>query len=142
MALTKITQSAGGVVINEDGEVLVVCQNGNSWSLPKGHIEQGESAIEAARREINEESGIAELLFIKKLLTYTRPRIGLSGGDDLSESKEITLFLFKTTEKALSPKDPKNPEARWVAKTEVARLLTHPKDQEVFQKILKDREIS
>src|SRR3989344_5541862 len=51
----KKTKSAGGVVVNEKGEVLIVNQNGDSWSLPKGHIDPGETAIEAARREIGDE---------------------------------------------------------------------------------------
>ena len=55
------TKSGGGVVLNEKGEVLVVSQRGNAWSLPKGHIEAGEDAIAAARRETLEESGLADL---------------------------------------------------------------------------------
>ncbi|MCK4247280.1 MAG: NUDIX hydrolase, partial [Methanomicrobia archaeon] len=43
----KQTKSAGGVVINEDNQVLVVNQNGNSWSLPKGHIDYGEDKLDA-----------------------------------------------------------------------------------------------
>ena len=57
----KKTESAGGVVLNKKGEVLIVNQYGNSWSLPKGHIEEGEEILEAAKREIYEESGIKNL---------------------------------------------------------------------------------
>ena len=124
--------------MNASGEVLVVNQNGDSWSLPKGHLDAGEDELQAARREIYEESGIKELELIKKLGTYERPRIGLSGGDDSSELKRITLFLFRTTQTELNPRDPKNPEARWVEKTRVAGLLTHPKDKEFFLRCLKE----
>ena len=51
----KKTESAGGVVKNKEGKILVVSQRGTSWSLPKGHIEQGEDALQASRREIQEE---------------------------------------------------------------------------------------
>ena len=44
---------ATGVVVNKKGEVVVVNQNHNSWSLPKGHIEKGEDPLAAAKREIN-----------------------------------------------------------------------------------------
>jgi len=44
----KETKSAGGVVINNHGRILVVSQKGTSWSLPKGHIDEGESACVAA----------------------------------------------------------------------------------------------
>ena len=132
-----VSKSAGGVVLNPGGKVLVVSQNGNSWSLPKGHLDPGETELEAARREIREESGVRELRLVKKLGTYERLRIGLHGGEAEGETKRITLFLFRTAQTALQPLDPKNPEARWVEKEQVAGLLTHPKDKEFFLNALK-----
>jgi 8-oxo-dGTP pyrophosphatase MutT (NUDIX family) len=129
------TRSAGGVVTNEEGEVLVVSQRGTSWSLPKGHIDPGEEALAAARREIYEESGIRRLELIGELGTYERYKIGVDGGDDRSELKTITMFLFRTKEKSLRPVDPDNPEARWVEKGKVALLLTHEKDREFFRRV-------
>jgi ADP-ribose pyrophosphatase YjhB (NUDIX family) len=131
----KKTHSAGGVVINSEGEVLVVSQHGTSWSLPKGHIDPGENALAAAKREIYEESGIRGLEFVRELGTYERHKIGVDGGDDRSELKVITMFLFRTSEKSLRPVDPDNPEARWVEKSKVALLLTHEKDKEFFQRL-------
>ena len=129
------TRSAGGVVTNSEGEVLVVSQRGTSWSLPKGHIDPGESPLAAARREIHEESGISQLELVRELGTYERQKIGLDGGDDPSELKIITMFLFRTNQKSLKPVDADNPEARWLEKTKVIGLLTHQKDKEFFQRI-------
>ena len=129
------THSAGGVVTNREGEVLVVSQRGTSWSLPKGHIDPGESALVAAKREIYEESGIRDLEFVRELGSYERHKIGVNGGDDRSELKVITMFLFRTSEKALKPVDPDNPEAKWLEKSKVDNLLTHRKDREFFQRI-------
>jgi len=134
----KHTYSAGGVVLNKDGLVLVVNQNGNSWSLPKGHIDPGEEKLEAAIREIYEESGIKNLDLIKELESYERYRIGMDGGEDRSETKTIYMFLFTTEEEKLEPLDPGNPEARWVEKEKVAELLTHKKDKEFFLNIIND----
>jgi ADP-ribose pyrophosphatase YjhB (NUDIX family) len=127
------THSAGGVVTNSEGKVLVVSQHGTSWSLPKGHIDPGEDVLGAARREIYEESGIRDLEFIRELGSYERHKIGVDGGDDRAELKVITMFLFRTSEKLLKPVDPDNPEAKWVEKSKVAPLLTHEKDREFFQ---------
>lgn len=135
---SKIVESAGGVVLNPRGDVLVVNQNQNSWSLPKGHIDPDESALEAAKREIYEESGVKTLRFVRALGSYERPRIGKDGGNDLSEIKRITLFLFTTTQERLCPVDPQNPEARWVPRSKVAALLTHAKDKVFFRALLKD----
>jgi len=129
------TRSAGGVVINRAGEVLVVSQRGTSWSLPKGHIDAGEDALAAARREIHEESGIRDLELVRELGSYERYKIGVDGGDDRSERKVITMFLFRTEETTLRPVDPENPEARWVEKSKVALLLTHERDKEFFRRV-------
>lgn len=129
----KKTRSAGGVVLNKDGDVLVVSQHGITWSLPKGHIEGKEDALSAAKREIFEESGINDIEFVKELGTYTRPKITKYGiGDDVTELKTITIFLCKTKQNDLKPQDKDNPEAIWVKKDEVAKLLSHPKDKEFF----------
>jgi len=133
--VTKNTKSAGGVVMNQKGEILVVNQRGTSWSLPKGHIEEGEDQITAAKREVYEESGINQLEFIHELGSYQRYKIGKDGGEDKSELKTMHMFLFKTNQDSLKPVDIENPEARWVEKEKVADLLTHPKDKEFFLKI-------
>lgn len=136
--LMKRTKSAGGVVVNKKGEVLVVNQRGVAWSLPKGHIDPGEDAIKTAKREINEESGIAEseLKLIKKLGKYQRYKISKDGtGEDKSELKEIEMFLFTTEQMSLKPIDKHNPEARWVSKNKVAALLTHHKDKEFYESV-------
>lgn len=132
---TRETETAGGVVVNSRSEVLVVSQNGDSWSLPKGHIEKGEEALSAAKREIFEESGVKNLILIKSLPSYKRFRIALGGGDDQSELKTIHMFLFRTADETLAPSDSANPEARWVAPNDVAKLLTHHKDKEFFNRI-------
>ena len=130
----KETTSAGGVVMNSKGEVLVVSQGGTSWSLPKGHVEVGEDSLKAAKREIYEESGIKKLNLIKEFPVYKRFRLQ-NGGDDVTELKTIIMFFFETQEMILKPIDKENPEARWVTKEEVAGLLTHPKDKEFFLSI-------
>jgi 8-oxo-dGTP pyrophosphatase MutT (NUDIX family) len=127
----KRTESAGGVVINRRGEILVVSQHGTSWSLPKGRIEAGEDRLAAARREIYEEAGITELELLEELGSYTRFRLN-GAEEDTSELKTIHMFLFRTEQNDLAPVDPDNPEARWVERGEVAELLTHPKDREFY----------
>lgn len=146
--MTKRSESAGGVVVNGEGKVLVVKQHGRgrvkdlnvgfSWSLPKGHIEPDESPEVAAKREIYEESGIENLEFIKPLGTYQRYKISLDGRDDHSELKTIHMFLFRTDQTSLRPVDSHNPEARWVEKEKVVDLLTHEKDREFFSSVLRD----
>jgi ADP-ribose pyrophosphatase YjhB (NUDIX family) len=131
------TKSAGGVVINNKGQVLVVSQYGTSWSLPKGHIQENEDELTAAKREIHEESGITDLHLVRKLGTYSRFRIGKDPRyDDQTELKEITIYFFKTNQEGLSPLDVNNPEAKWVEKEDVADILTNEKDRAFYSSIM------
>ena len=62
--------SAGGVVIKKERKevkVLLIKDSYGHWIWPKGHIEKGESAEEAAIREISEETGLKTLEIVKKL---------------------------------------------------------------------------
>lgn len=136
----KRTRTAGGIVLNAlTGKILVVSQNGDSWSLPKGHLDPGEDDVTAARREIAEETGVTDLTLIRTLGEYERHAIGHGGrGEQTDEMKTIVMFLFLTTQDSLRPSDPKNPEARWVAPDAVPDLLTHAKDAEFFRDAMRD----
>ncbi|MFT4762059.1 MAG: 8-oxo-dGTP pyrophosphatase MutT (NUDIX family) [Paraglaciecola sp.] len=56
----KIVAAAGGVVYNEKKEVLLIFRL-DSWDLPKGKIDHGESREDAAVREVQEETGIQNI---------------------------------------------------------------------------------
>ena len=51
-------RSAGGLVIRGGEVLLIALQEGRRWQLPKGHLEPGESAEQAAMREVREETGV------------------------------------------------------------------------------------
>ncbi len=55
-------RAAASAAIFRDGKVLLAQRSKpplkGIWSLPGGHIEAGEKAIDAAHRELNEETGI------------------------------------------------------------------------------------
>lgn len=132
------TKSAGGVVVGPMEKIIIVSQHGTSWSLPKGHLNEGENELAGAKREIYEETGITDLEMVKKLGTYWRYRLGKKSEELKTEKKFITIFLFKTKTEIMNPVDPENPEAKWVNKEEVVNYLTHEKDKEFFRKIMKE----
>ena len=96
---TKHVKCAGGIVINKNKEVAVVNQNHDSWSLPKGHIDPGESNLETAKREIYEETGIIDLKLI------------YSGGTILSETQQCK---YLTTNKFTFRKFILHPPSRFI----------------------------
>ncbi len=61
-----IIDAAGGLVERSDDKFLFIYRN-NKWDLPKGGIEKKELIIEAAKREVKEETGLADLIVINKI---------------------------------------------------------------------------
>ncbi|HVW66735.1 MAG TPA: NUDIX domain-containing protein [Candidatus Peribacteraceae bacterium] len=137
---SEFSHSAGGVVVGPHGKVLLVLQRDRTWSLPKGHIKDGEDPRDAAVREIIEEAGIIDLQMIKILKSYSRFRLTNTGREDMHSLKRITMYLFITNQTQLMPADPRTPEAQWIDPEEVPNILSHPKDQEFFASILSDIE--
>jgi 8-oxo-dGTP pyrophosphatase MutT (NUDIX family) len=61
-------QAAGGVVVDTNDRVLVLRRpSRGEVRLPKGHVEEGESNLEAALREVTEESGYTDLTLLADL---------------------------------------------------------------------------
>ncbi|UJH68098.1 NUDIX hydrolase [Allomuricauda sp. SCSIO 65647] len=60
--------AAGGVVKNKKGKILFIYRN-NKWDLPKGKLDKGESIENAAVREVEEETGVKNLVVDKYLHT-------------------------------------------------------------------------
>jgi mutator protein MutT len=58
VAHTRFTVTAGAVIFNDKGEVLLLKHRfraGSGWGLPGGFMEKGEQPIDALRRELREE---------------------------------------------------------------------------------------
>lgn len=77
-------KAAGGVVSDSEGRELLMMRNGRA-DLPKGKVESGESLLEAAIRETNEETGLTELT-TERLLVKTYHIYNLYGGWHLKQT--------------------------------------------------------
>ncbi|MBF03660.1 MAG: NUDIX hydrolase [Flavobacterium sp.] len=65
-AKIPVVKAGGGLVYNEEGNVLFIYRNGK-WDLPKGGTEKNETMEETAMREVEEETGVSGLSISKKL---------------------------------------------------------------------------
>lgn len=64
----KVVIAGGGLVVNPSNEILFIYRS-NTWDLPKGRVENGESIEETAVREVEEECGINNLDLQSHLIT-------------------------------------------------------------------------
>ncbi len=60
--------TSGGMIFRRDEknqiEILLIQDAKNRWTIPKGHIEPGETAKQTAEREITEETGLQEMTIL------------------------------------------------------------------------------
>ena len=110
------------------------------WALPKGKIDAGESAVEAAVREVHEETGVEGRLVAKLgdvRYTYTATWEG-SKGERIF--KIVTFFLLTAGAGRIDEIDEamrvEVDEARWLPLDEAPRLLTHKGEREMAAKAL------
>lgn len=127
----EVVRAAGGLVRRtRDGEVqLVVIHRPayDDWSFPKGKLNDGESEMEAALREVEEEIGVRcalgrDLGIVSYLDGRGRPKtvryweMTLPDGDAIRPENEVD-------------------DARWIALADAAGLLTYDHDRGMLDRV-------
>ncbi|MEI6237011.1 MAG: NUDIX domain-containing protein [Candidatus Saccharibacteria bacterium] len=130
--IMKKVESAGGVIINEFSEVVVVFTDTKSWQLPKGTVEKDESYFDTATRKIKEETGLKNLNYVKELPAYSR----ISTHED-NTIRYIHYLLFRTKKQNLTA-SAEVTECKWVPIEEIEHELTHPEDKQFVKNIVKE----
>jgi 8-oxo-dGTP pyrophosphatase MutT (NUDIX family) len=136
LATTSTEFSAGGVVVR-DGECVVIvptrraADGSKVLALPKGHPEVGESAADAALREVREEAGVESRL-IEKLgdVRYWYMR------DGRRIAKVVSFFLLEYLGGEVSEHDREVEHARWLALEDAARQLTYKGERDMAWRAL------
>lgn len=120
-------QSAGIIVIDQTKkEPAVLCVRAYSnWDFPKGQLDPGETHIEAAVRELEEETTLT--LSDVRLIGLTAPSVTYGSGKG---KKTATYFLADRTSSAVpflpvNPElgKPENDEYRWVPISQLGKLV-------------------
>lgn len=129
--------SAGGVVINDAGEVIIIiptrrAANGAKvHALPKGHLDGDETAVEAALREVREEAGVdTELIESLGEVRYWYHR----GGRRIA--KAVEFFLLRYVGGDVADHDHEVEEARWIPLEEAAATLSYSGEQDMVRRAL------
>ncbi len=122
--------SAGGVVVQRGRQgvrVLVLYDSRHDeWRLPKGKLKPGETASEAAEREVAEETGLA--LSAGTYLgatTYAYP----DPHDEAPTHKIVYFFAMSADAEAQArPEEGTSDSVEWLAPRDAAERLTWPNE--------------
>jgi ADP-ribose pyrophosphatase YjhB (NUDIX family) len=129
--------SAGGLVIDrtaiEPRAALIARHDRRGrlvWSLPKGHVEAGETAEDAALREVEEETGIrgrmvASLGTIDFWFIAENRRI----------HKTVHHFLMEAAGGELSDADPEVDQVAWVNVSDLRQRLAYADERRLLDRL-------
>ena len=128
--------SAGGLVIDTTGKLGLLIgrrdQKDSSgkkilWSLPKGHIEEGETPEQAALREVAEETGIQSE--IEKSLGVIDFWF-MAGGKRIH--KTVHHYLFRESGGLLAAQESEVDEVAWFPLGEIIEKLAYPDEKKLI----------
>jgi len=130
--------SAGGLVIDSTGtKGLLIGRRDLKdqtrerllWSLPKGHIEEGETPEQAAVREVQEETGIeSEIAKELGVINFWF----MAGGNRIH--KTVHHYLFRETGGKLAPQLTEVDDVGWFPLNEIVDLLAYPDEKKLIAK--------
>ena len=130
--------SAGGLVINESGtkglligrrDLKDASRERLLWSLPKGHIEAGETPEQAAIREVAEETGIqSEISRELGIIDFWF----MAGGKRIH--KTVHHYLFREVGGTLAPQVSEVDDVGWFPLEEIISLLAYPDEKKLIAK--------
>lgn len=122
-------KSCGALVYRiKNGELellLLKHRFGGHWSFPKGHVEEGETEVETALREVHEETGLTIQLedgFRQSVEYYPRPNI----------RKQVVYFLGYADDDRTRRQEEEISEIRWVPLKSAHREVTFRNDKNLI----------
>ncbi len=141
---TRRYRAAGGVVVYRGQVLLLDRPSRKEVRLPKGHVEPGETELEAAIREVREETGYQRLRVVYDLgvqqVEFDNPY------DGHHYIRQEHYFLMCLEEMAQAPRPPGDAQFTpfWAPLTEAADLLTFESERSVVrraQTVVADRRL-
>ena len=130
MAIVERTEGAGAVLWQaiDDGDVRIAIIHRpryDDWSLPKGGVDAGESHIQAAFREVLEETGVKAIL---------GPEIGTVDYEVNGVTKEVRYWLAEADQFNAATPNPEEVDAiEWLSISDAINKLSNSDDREIVR---------
>lgn len=135
----RLRRKVRAVVLNENGEVLLVRPHGyreDEWTLAGGGVEEGESPIEAMRRELAEELGVgldaelAELSVTNRFIYSPEHKVKRKLDHDGQEAVMFACKIAKDT--PLTVQVEELADVRWFAANAATTALPVQPQRDIF----------
>lgn len=127
-------KSCGAIVYRKHHgniEILLIKHiNSGHWSFPKGHVEDGETETETAKREILEETGVDVIIdptFRETVQYFPRK----------DAQKIVVYFIAKAKNYDFVPQEDEIAEIKWVDIGHATSVLTYENDKSIVNKAKK-----
>lgn len=129
----KREKSCGAILHwKQDGEdlfLLIQHKNGGHWAFPKGHVEEGETELQTALREIREETG-----YEAEIDSGFREVISYSPKEDVM--KDVVYFSGKVLGGEVQAQPEEVLQIRWETAEQAIETLTHYENRQALLKLI------
>ena len=137
MTIQMTYQAAGGVVTRADGTWFLLLERPGRGEvrLPKGHVEPGETVEQAAVREVQEETGYADVEIAVDLGSITHTFYNDRADAEVTRTESYFLMRLTTERTYDGPQyEHEHFTRRWVKRADAERLLTYETEREFVRR--------
>ncbi len=134
-----VEKSAGAVIFRKEGSspLFLLLHYPSSvkaakeyWDLTKGHIEKGENEIDTVKREVEEETGLKDIKFLKGFKEWIKYFFKWEGKNIM---KFVTFYLAETETKNIKISE-EHIDYKWLAYEEALKQLTFKNAKNILEK--------
>lgn len=120
-----------GCIIFDEDKVLLIKQNNGVCGFPKGHVENDETEVETAIREVKEETNLDVIIDESK-------RYQIQYTTDTGIDKEVVFFVAHKKNNDIIKQECEIEEIKWLNFDDALDFISFDNSKDLFKKVLKD----